>query len=522
MTRNTRTDRFLIADVAALTGVPAPRLRSWEKSGLLHPGRSAGDVRVYGPEDVARVRLINRSLVNPGRRGSLRRLAKQLASGALQPDPDDYAGLGQMVAGPGEAVAGVPWATVFDALTDPLAVWDGEGKLVYANRALRAALDANDGSAADAEAETMSTEVMAALLAPGALAPRWTARTGVPQEDVPVVLVPSTGTARHTRWRTRPLRGLDGLPRGAVTVGRDVTDVETLVQAREAHLAAAARDLRPRAGIVLGNLQLARRTLAALRLPTDVRGAAERAANGSGESTADAAGLDRLGRHLEMAEAGTRDFLRALDTLLDATIAATGGLLGELVPEEVDLRPLADEALAHAQTLTTRHALGNDVPSTPVLVTGDRGRLRELLDNLLANALAYAPEGGPVQVRLESVDRAPTDVPLPSSAGWAVLRVTDEGIGIPDVDLPHVFDRFYRGGNAAGFVRGAGLGLYAARAIAASHGGHAWIERTATAKEEERTEWHGTVVAVALPAVPMEASRTRVATSTAHAGEKGQ
>jgi len=53
---------FLIADVAALTGVPPPQLRSWEQAGLIHPRRSPNAVRLYGIEDVARVRLIKRTL----------------------------------------------------------------------------------------------------------------------------------------------------------------------------------------------------------------------------------------------------------------------------------------------------------------------------------------------------------------------------------------------------------------------------------------------------------------------------
>src|SRR5436309_152007 len=55
---------LLIADVAALTGVPPPQLRSWEQAGLLHPRRAPNAIRVYGIEDVARARLIKRSLVN--------------------------------------------------------------------------------------------------------------------------------------------------------------------------------------------------------------------------------------------------------------------------------------------------------------------------------------------------------------------------------------------------------------------------------------------------------------------------
>jgi MerR family transcriptional regulator, light-induced transcriptional regulator len=86
-------NHLLIADVAALTGVPPPQLRSWEQAGLIHPRRSPNAIRLYSIEDVARVRLVKRSLINPGRRGSLRRLVKALAAGTLAPGPEDYEGL---------------------------------------------------------------------------------------------------------------------------------------------------------------------------------------------------------------------------------------------------------------------------------------------------------------------------------------------------------------------------------------------------------------------------------------------
>jgi len=77
--------------VAGLTGVEPPQLRSWEAAGLLRPRRLPNGTRLYGPEDVARVRLVARSLVSLVRRGSLRRLGAALARGELRPIPEDYA-----------------------------------------------------------------------------------------------------------------------------------------------------------------------------------------------------------------------------------------------------------------------------------------------------------------------------------------------------------------------------------------------------------------------------------------------
>jgi signal transduction histidine kinase len=98
------------------------------------------------------------------------------------------------------------------------------------------------------------------------------------------------------------------------------------------------------------------------------------------------------------------------------------------------------------------------LPAAPVTVTGDAERLRTAVGYLLDNAAKFTPAGGTVTVTVEP------------SAGRARLVVADTGIGIPPDDLPHLFDRFHRGRNAAAYP-GSGLGLAVVRATAESHGG---------------------------------------------------
>jgi PAS domain S-box-containing protein len=492
----TRTGRFLIADVVALTGVSAPQLRSWERAGLLRPERSGRAVRVYGVEDVARVRLIRRLLDNPGRRGSLRRLVARLASGEVRPEPGDYAGLEGTPTEPTEAIVGVGWRAVLDAVADFVLVGDDEGRVAYVNPALRAATgwgENPEGLAPD-RADTLPLQ--------------WTARTGLPQRDVRIVLRHSDGAERQTDWNVAPLRGRGGAARGAVAVGRDTSAELALARAQEDQLAVAAHDLRAPVATILGHLQLARRIVAGLAPPDGPDG------DSADRGTADAAAppLGRIARHLKAAERGTRELLRAMETLLDASAAAAGGLVSLLEPEPVDLAALTREATAAVRAGTSRHAVALEVPDEPASVIGDRVRLREVLDNLLANAVKYSPDGGPITVRLEVDAGPPTDPvggPGIRANCWVTVRVADEGIGIPAGDLPYVFDRYRRAGGEARAVRGAGLGLYASRAIVAAHGGHIWVERTATADEEaaasgEGSGWHGTVVALTLPLTPEE------------------
>jgi two-component system OmpR family sensor kinase len=93
-------------------------------------------------------------------------------------------------------------------------------------------------------------------------------------------------------------------------------------------------------------------------------------------------------------------------------------------------------------------------------ITGDSERLAQVIANLLANAIQYNPSGGEVRLKLES------------PPGLAMLTVADTGPGISNQDLPHVFERFYRGDKSRTASNGnAGLGLAIAKAIVEAHGG---------------------------------------------------
>lgn len=95
-----------------------------------------------------------------------------------------------------------------------------------------------------------------------------------------------------------------------------------------------------------------------------------------------------------------------------------------------------------------------------VRVRGDADRLKQLLINLVDNAVKYTPAGGEVHLSLSQAD------------GWAQIKVSDTGIGIPAEDLPYIFDRFYRVDRARSRSQGgSGLGLSIAKWIAQAHGG---------------------------------------------------
>ncbi len=139
---------------------------------------------------------------------------------------------------------------------------------------------------------------------------------------------------------------------------------------------------------------------------------------------------------------------------------------GRLPPEslqEIDLKSelvqIADE---YATQETVKHLnLTYTLPTSSVIVLGDANLLDQAVINLLGNACKYTPAGGQVQLRLFT------------QSYWAVIEVIDNGIGIPEADLPHIFERFYRVDKKRSRKTGGyGLGLSIVQQIVSAHAGY--------------------------------------------------
>lgn len=206
---------------------------------------------------------------------------------------------------------------------------------------------------------------------------------------------------------------------------------EELARLKEDFLSSAAHDLKtPLAGLLSQAQLLARR---AARSP---------------DAPADLVGIHRI-----VAEAQRMRTL--VMELLDASRMDQGKLLGSR--SRVDLAVLARESCESVSRGSDRCQVSAD---EPVVGLFDAIRLRQVVDNLLENALKYSQAGQPVilQVRRQGSN--------------AVLTVTDRGIGIPREDLPRVFDRFHRGRNVDDRQHaGLGLGLFICKGIVEEHGG---------------------------------------------------
>jgi signal transduction histidine kinase len=141
---------------------------------------------------------------------------------------------------------------------------------------------------------------------------------------------------------------------------------------------------------------------------------------------------------------------------------------GEAKVREIrlDLAALVNTTMDQVKLLTEDKGISLVVDApTPVMVQGDPARLKQVIVDLLDNAIKYTPAGGRITLRTRAVGQE------------AVLDVADTGIGIPAADLPHVFERFYRADKARSRqVDGAGLGLAIVRTICQAHGGSVDIE----------------------------------------------
>jgi signal transduction histidine kinase len=139
-----------------------------------------------------------------------------------------------------------------------------------------------------------------------------------------------------------------------------------------------------------------------------------------------------------------------------------GGLSINLA--EVALNVIADRIAKRFQTQSSIHHIVVDFPEDFPSVSGDETRLEQVLSNLVSNAIKYSPQGG--EIRIHGQIRS----------AQVIVCVSDEGPGVAPEDIPHIFDRFYRSSNAKRTTKGAGLGLYLARAVIEAHGGRIWVD----------------------------------------------
>jgi signal transduction histidine kinase len=233
-------------------------------------------------------------------------------------------------------------------------------------------------------------------------------------------------------------------------------EAQEAVRVRDAFLSVAAHELRTPLTALLGNAQLAARRAAQGEI------AAERQQRALSSVVEQAARLNRM-----------------IAALLDVSQLETGQLQVALAP--MDMVALLRSVRAESEPTLQAHRLICELPAEPLLIAGDELRLRQVLENLIGNAVKYSPRGGSVTVWAERRE------------AQVCVSVRDEGIGIPADAIPRLFQRFFRVGNGeARRISGIGVGLYVVREIVALHGGTV---------EVQSSEGQGSTFTIALPAL---------------------
>ena len=147
-----------------------------------------------------------------------------------------------------------------------------------------------------------------------------------------------------------------------------------------------------------------------------------------------------------------------VDALLNVARLDTGDLTVSLVP--TDVASVVSEVVTSASPSGNGHRFVADVDIDGVAVQADPDKLRQVLDQLVSNAVKYSPEGGTVTVSARRVEEA------------VEVAVADEGIGIPQSERERIFSKFYKAGGA----QGTGLGLFIAQGLVREMGGRMWVD----------------------------------------------
>jgi signal transduction histidine kinase len=221
----------------------------------------------------------------------------------------------------------------------------------------------------------------------------------------------------------------------AINAARLYREARDAVRGRDELLAVASHDLRTPLTAIKGRIQLLRR----------------RASHAMPDLTSD---LDQM-------ESSADRMARLIAELIDIATVQSGRSL-DLRRQATDLIGLVERLVQMFQGTTTDHSIRLEV-DVPVLVGDwDGDRLDRAVGNLVANAVTYSPDGGEIVVRAYQE--------RDGEGSWAVVSVTDHGIGIPESDVHRVFSRFFRASNV-GIIGGHGIGLAGARQIVEQHGG---------------------------------------------------
>jgi two-component system phosphate regulon sensor histidine kinase PhoR len=255
----------------------------------------------------------------------------------------------------------------------------------------------------------------------------------------------TVGTVRPRTFAVTaaPVRGEEasGEPIGAVLVLHDISELRRLERVRQDFVANVSHEFKTPL--------------------TAIRGFAETLLGGALDDA------DHRKRFVEIIQEHAERLTRLTDDLLRLSKIEAGQM--ELEINAVNPGDLVAQCVETARFSSERKQLTIDVdcPHSLPAVRGDAGRLRDVLQNLLDNAVQYTQAGGHIKLSAAAEN------------GRLIFTVADDGIGIPQAEQERIFERFYRVDEGRSReVGGTGLGLSIARHIVEAHGGRIWVEST--------------------------------------------
>jgi PAS domain S-box-containing protein len=327
---------------------------------------------------------------------------------------------------------------VLASMNDALLIVDARGAIVRFNRAARELLRLDSASLVlgqPLERQRVEQWPVTAREITEALVPVIDSlRSGTGVEGLEIEL--RSGDRRVLNVAASVLRSSKGPLQGGVIVLRDITEQRELERIREDIFAMAWHDMGTPLTLIRGHAEILLRKLA----------------SGEGDAKTSTAAAASIVRHADR-------LAELLTTLFDVHCLEAGLL--SLSPWPTDLAALTRE-VTEGVRLTARHNI-QLLAKEAALGEWDERRIRQVVMNLVSNALKYSPEGSTVTVSVAADERS------------ATVRVRDEGIGLDEAELAQLFRRGYRT-EAAQRIKGDGLGLYLAHGLVAKHGGRMWAE----------------------------------------------
>lgn len=309
--------------------------------------------------------------------------------------------------------------TVLTQTEDGVVVVDGDNRVVLVNATAREAFDVPEDAVGKSMVECIEDPTLLGLLRlPGQL----------PHREEIVLRDGRVFNAQRT-----PIQGV-----GQAIVMQDITHLKELDRIKSEFVTTVSHDLRSPLTAILGYVEL----------------------------------IERSGPVSDL----QRDFIRRVQMSVEQMTSLVTALLDlgrieaglDSGKENSRIGVLANYAIEGLRGAAENKGLSLevDVPSDLPTITGVPLRLRQVVANLLDNAIKYTPRGGRVMVRARAEEEQ------------VILQVSDTGPGIPPADQPYLFDKFFRASNVPGGVAGAGLGLSIVKSIVDNHNGRIWVDST--------------------------------------------